>query len=336
MKKLVTKRSVGKFTLVIGLFLLMQTSVVLAADEIVGTWQVKMDFDGREMNATLFLSKDKEGNLTGRWGSSELTNVKFEDGKLTFDRTIAFGDQEFTSNFSGTLKDGKITGVMSNDFGDMDVNAVKMKPKSPTVGIWDFKFTVGDMDIEGKLTITENKEGKLEGKWTENMGEHKVSDIKYENGKLSLKRQSNVEGMEFESTLEGTIKDNKLTGTLSSEMGDIDFNAERYGTALIGNWELTTESERGPRKSLLMVGPDLTAKYETFGGEVPVKDLKLEGDQVSFKVEIGFGDRTFQMEFKGKLEGKELKGQMISDRGENEVTGKKIEIPAPAPASSEN
>ena len=87
---------------------------------------------------------------------------------------------------------------------------------------------------------------------------------------------------------------------------------------------------------MLMVDPDLTARYETFGGEVPVKNLKLEGDQVTFDLELGWGDRTFEMSFKGKLDGKTLKGQMSSERGDNEVTGKMVEKKKPAPAAATN
>ena len=65
---------------------------------------------------------------------------------------------------------------------------------------------------------------------------------------------------------------------------------------------------------MLTIYGDMTGRYEMFGGEIPIKDLKLEGDQVSFKVEMGFGDQTFKMEFKGKLDGKTLKGQTSSDK----------------------
>jgi hypothetical protein len=80
----------------------------------------------------------------------------------------------------------------------------------------------------------------------------------------------------------------------------------------------------------LTVRRDLSGRYESFGGEVPVRDLKLEGNQVSFKVTTGFGDQTREMEFKGTLEGKTLKGQVTTPNGSREVTGKKVET---APAS---
>ena len=63
--------------------------------------------------------------------------------------------------------------------------------------------------------------------------------------------------------------------------------------------------------------------HQFFGGEIPIKDLKLDGEQVTFGVELGFGDRTFNMDFSGKLDGKTLKGEFETPRGKREVTGKK-------------
>ena len=325
MKQIVTKVTTGKTILLICLCLLMQSSLVRAADDITGTWRATMDFDGRESFATLSFAKKADGTLTGKWGSDNLSDVKFENGKLTFVRKQSFGDQEFTSDFSGTFKDDKIKGVMSNDFADIDITAVRKKPVSPAVGQWDISFTVMDQNIKARLIISQNKEGKLEGKWTEEMGEHKISDLKFEDGKLSFKRHSKIDDLEFDSTYEGTIKGNELIGTMKSEMGDIQANGKRFGADLIGNWEMTTTSDFGTRTSMMTIEPDLTGYYESFGGEIPMKNLKLENGQITFKLEMGFGDQTFVMNFKGKLEGKTIKGQMESDRGTSEVTGKKIE-----------
>ena len=120
-------------------------------------------------------------------------------------------------------------------------------------------------------------------------------------------------------------------------MGEVAVTGQRIGTALIGKWEITRTTDQGTRTSLLVIDTDLTGRYESFGGEIPIKDLKLEGDQVSFKTEMGFGDQTFVTEFKAKLDGKTLKGQSVSERGTNELTGKKVEptpptTPTPAPA----
>ncbi|MBN2181602.1 MAG: hypothetical protein JW715_06790 [Sedimentisphaerales bacterium] len=325
MNNVLTGKKSGKFFVLTCLVLFMQVSFVWAAEDIVGDWKMTMDFNGRDSFATLSIAKKADGTLTGKWGSSELSKVKFENGKLTFVRTLSFGEQEFTSDFSGTLKDDKITGVMSSDFGDMNATGVRKKPICPALGQWDINFSVMEQDIAAKLVISQTKDGKFEGKWTENMGEHTVSNIKYENGKLSLTRKSKIEDFEFESTYEGTIKGNDLTGTLKSEMGDIQANGKRFGAELIGTWEMTTTSDFGTRTSMMVVEPDLTGYYESFGGETPMTNLKLENGQLTFKLVMGGGDMTFEMSFKGKLDGKTIKGQMDSERGASEVTGKKVE-----------
>jgi len=304
--------------------LFVPTSLVWAAEDITGQWEMKMDFGGRDSFATVSISKQADGSLTGKWGSTDLSDVKFQDGKLTFVRIIQFGDQEFTMDYAGTLKDGKITGTMSSDQGEFDVNGTRFKPKCAALGRWDINFNVGDRQINARLSVSEKSDGTLDGKWSEE-GEHVISDIKFKDGKLSFTRQSKIEDFEFETTYEGQIKGNELTGTMKSDMGDIPANGKRAGALLIGKWDLTTESEFGTNKSMMRVNGDMTGRYEFFGGEIPMKDLKLEGNQVTFTLEMGWGDQTFTLDFKGTLDGKNLKGQMTSDRGTSDITGKKVE-----------
>jgi hypothetical protein len=69
----------------------------------------------------------------------------------------------------------------------------------------------------------------------------------------------------------------------------------------------------------------MTGTYTMRDNEVEVKDLKVDGNNVSFKIELSFNDRQFTMEFKGMVEGKTLKGEFITQRGAREALGKKID-----------
>jgi hypothetical protein len=106
-------------------------------------------------------------------------------------------------------------------------------------------------------------------------------------------------------------------------MGQWLAKGQRVGTALIGEWELTSTSEMGTRRGMMRVEKDLTGRYQFFGGEIPMNELKLEGNQVTFYLEAGFGDRVFRLNFKGELDGENLKGEMSSERGTSQITGKK-------------
>jgi hypothetical protein len=326
-------RSALRWLLLVALVLLAGgTAQRLVAADVTGAWQVSMDFNGNTMTATLTFEKKPDGTLTGKWGASPLSDVKLDGDKLTFTRTMRMGGQEFPQEFTGTVKDGKLTGTMGNDQFEFPITAVPKKPLSPALGQWDITFNVGDRDIAARLIISQQPDGTLVGKWNEE-GEHTVSNVKYDNGKLTFTRDSKIEGMELQTTYEGTIKGDELIGTLKGDMGSWQANGKRFGTALIGTWELTSETEMGTFTSNLTINPDLSGSYEFFGGEIPIKNLTLDNGDVTFTMETQFGGEASEWSFKGKLDGKTLKGKMDTPRGTNDIVGKKIEA-APAVASS--
>ena len=69
----------------------------------------------------------------------------------------------------------------------------------------------------------------------------------------------------------------------------------------------------------------MTGTYTYRDSETAVRDLKVDGDQVSFKVTMRWQDREYPMEFKGKMDGATLKGEFTTSRGAREVTGNKID-----------
>jgi hypothetical protein len=300
-------------------------ALVFAAEGIAGDWEMTMDFNGRTTFATLSIAKKADGAFTGTWGRNELSDVKFDGEKLTFTRTIKMGEREFTMTYAGTLKEGKLTGTLSSDRGSFAANGARKVPMCPVVGQWDLAFTIRDQARTARLSVVRKPDGTPDVAWKSQTGEHTISNVKIEDGKLSFARKSKMNDREFESTFEGTVKGNAISGTMKSQMGEIAVTGQRFGANLIGAWELATTSDQGPRTGMLTVFGDLTGRYELFGGEIPIKEIKLEGDQVAFSVEMGFGDQAFKLDFKGKLDGKTLKGEVTSPRGTREVTGKKME-----------
>lgn len=67
----------------------------------------------------------------------------------------------------------------------------------------------------------------------------------------------------------------------------------------------------------------MTGTYQMRNRDVPVKDLKVEGNKLSFKVEMTFNERSFEMDFKAEIDGDTLKGESTTQRGTREFTGKK-------------
>ncbi len=299
-----------------------------AAEAVTGAWEMTMDFNGQKTFATLVINAKSDGTLAGTWGRNALLDVKFDGQKLTFARTIKMGDQEFKTTFEGALKDGKLVGTISSDRGQIEAVGARVKPKPAVLGTWEFKYRIGERDVTGKLAITQNADGALAGAWTSAMGEHTVADVQFKDNTLAFSRKSKINDREFESTYAGTLKDHTLTGKFKSQRGEMEANAQRVGAALVGAWEMTTTTDQGTRTSVLTVCGDLTGRNEFFGAELPIKDLKLEGNEVTFAVDMRFGEQSSTLTFKGTLDGKTLKGEMTSPRGARAITGKKLGSPA--------
>jgi hypothetical protein len=302
-----------------------------ATEDVTGEWAVAVDTDFGPMQGTLTLEKKPDGALAGQWGAVALSNVKFEDDQLTFTRTIPTPNGDMTQDFKGTVKDGKLTGITSGEQGESKVTGAKRRPMPSAVGVWDLKYTVGDRDVTARLVVSQKPDGPMGAKWLSPMGESVISNVKVQDDKITFDRVIKLSDQEIRVTFGGTIQGDKLSGVSQSDMGEIPVAGTRFGGEIIGKWEVTSVSDIGTFTSLMVIHPDLTGTYEVFS-DVPMKDLRFENGQLTFAVQFGPEDQPFKMDFKGKVEGKTLKGQMTSGMGTSQVMGKKLQA-APAAAT---
>ena len=291
---------------------------------IAGDWEIKIDFNGPKVTSILSFSRDKEGKITGKWiafwGINELNNLRYEENKLSFVQVSRFGDNEITSNFTGAIQRGKLSGTLSNDRGRFEVEGKRLRRMPMVMGSWEMKFKVGERNITTTLVVKADEAGKPAAEWQSQWGEHQITDVTFKKGKLTFQRKSKIQDQEWESTFEGTLKAHKLSGVIKSERGDITAEGTRVGAALIGQWELDISTDSGNRKQLLRVNPDLSAML----GPIAVKKINLDDDEVAFTTELEFGDQKYEIGFAGKLDGRKLSGELTSSRGSQQVTGKKI------------
>jgi hypothetical protein len=292
-----------------------------------GDWRIKVDYDGRQFESILSFSRDREGNQTGQWisfmGLTDLKDLSYEDGKLSFamERRNREGGTN-TMKFAGTIEDGKLAGTLTSDVGENKVEGARIPRMPRAAGTWEMNYKIGDREITSTLVLKVDKEGNLTGEWKSSMGEHAISDVKYERGTLTFKRTSKFQDRQFESTFEGTIdrQTGVLSGTFKSDRGEIPVEGKRLGAALIGDWKLELTSDRGTRPQRLVVYPDMSGLF----GAIPVKKINFEDGKVDFILVLQFGDQSFEMTFAGKLEDSKLTGELTSSRGSQKVTGTKV------------
>ncbi|MBE0537474.1 MAG: hypothetical protein IH624_17560 [Phycisphaerae bacterium] len=291
-----------------------------------GDWQVKVSFgEDRQMDAILSFSRNAEGQQTGQWisfmGINDLKDVAVQDGTLTFNWVTRNREgQEATSKFTGTIAEGKLTGILAGARGEMKVEGARA-PRTPrAVGQWEMKYKIGERDITSTLVITADKEGVLAGEMKSQRGESVISDVQYERGALSFKRTSKFQDREFVSAFEGTLEGDALKGVMKSERGEISVEGTRIGAAIIGTWNLEIAGEQGSRKQRLTVNPDLSGLY----GTLPIKQITLEGDKVSFVMVMEFGEQRFEMNFEGAVADAKMIGELKTTRGSQKITGAKV------------
>ncbi len=295
---------------------------------ITGDWMMTSEFNGQKVNSILSFSRGEDNQLKGRWisfmGVNELKDVKFENGKLSFVQVFRFGDQENTSTFEGTLENNTLTGALKGEQGEFAMTG-KRSPRMPAaVGVWEMKVKMAEREYTGTLTIKANAEGKLTGEWKSERGTSEISNITAERNKLTFTRKMTLGDQSRESSFEGTLKGNTLTGTFTSDRGESTAEGTRVGGAVIGTWDLTITADSGtPRMQVLKIHPDLSALY----GTMPIEKVTLDGENLSFKTEFSFGDQKTELSFTGKVTGDKLTGEVTSPRGGRKVEGKKQPAP---------
>jgi len=290
-----------------------------------GDWKVMVNYDGGQFGSILSFSRDREGNQTGSWisfmGLSELKDIKYEEGQLSFawDSRNRDGGTS-TTNFKGTIKEGKLSGTLSSDRGEFELEGKRSPRVSRAVGSWAMKYKFGEREITSTFIVKADKEGNLTAQWQGRRSKSEITDLQYERGKLSFKRKSTYQERQFESAFEGTVRGDTLSGVMKSQRGEITVEGKLVGAPIIGTWNLEVASERGSRKQRLRVNRDMSGLY----GAIPVKKVNFEDGKVSFKIVLEFGERKFEMSFEGKLEDSKLTGELTSSRGSQKIKGTKV------------
>ena len=300
-------------------------SARMGGSELYGDWQIKADPCDRQGSSILSFAGDSEGKLIGLWITSrsftELEDVRFKDNTVTFTQTVRFRKETFKGNFAGTIEGDKLSGTLTHGGTQSKIEG-KLSRRIPlAAGNWEMKFKVGERDITATLAVKADSEGKLTAEWQSQMGEHKITDVQYEGGKLTFKRQSKIQDREWESTFEGTIdsKTNTLSGVIKAEQGEIPAEGKLIGSELIGNWILDVSAPWGNSRQRLKINRDMSGMY----GTTPIEKITLEGDKVTFKVTPEFGRMRFEMNFEGKLDGSKLTGELKNQEVPGQLRAKR-------------
>lgn len=159
-------------------------------------------------------------------------------------------------------------------------------------------------------------------------------EIEIQNGKISedgtVAFATKVErgGRTIENKYQGKVSEDKLTGTteFTTQNGQTrsrEWSAKREGASLTGKWKTIRERDDGSTMefiyNLKQEGNKLTGTTSFNNGEeLPLKEGKVEGDKVTFKVVRERDGRSFTADYTGKLQGPTIVGSVAVDWGDGE------------------
>lgn len=93
-----------------------------ASEDLAGAWEAVLEVPNNDVDVTIVFSKKDDGSLAGTFtsplGATELKNIKYEGGKLSFTRTVDYQGQVFDMDFEGTVANGEVEGSFSTQMGD--------------------------------------------------------------------------------------------------------------------------------------------------------------------------------------------------------------------------
>jgi hypothetical protein len=180
-----------------------------------GNWDLKYKFGDMDITAVLTIKEDKDGALTAAWKSdqvqSEVSDVNYERGTLSFKRKIKMQDREWESTFEGTFdrETGFLTGTLKSEMGDVPVEGKRIG--EALIGNWDLDLTMEDRQSKQRMRVNPD----LSGLW----GTLPIEKIDLKDGKVNFKVKMEFGGQGSEMTFNGTLTDGKLTGQMTSDWG---------------------------------------------------------------------------------------------------------------------
>lgn len=310
-----------------------------AQESAVGTWDVTMDFGGRQVEGKVII-EEKDGALTGKWssqrGESELSDVKLEEGKLTFLRKLERQGQSFELPFEGKIEGDKLTGAFVTPQGEMPVTGKRAGGAEPATPAGESKGIVGTWNItsESQLGTLKRKlivKPDMTASYESEDAKFPVKNLKVAEDDVTFDVTVSAQGQDLPLAFKGKLDGDKLKGNYlmdGQEVATVTGDREKAGPAggasgVFGTYDVTSESALGTLKRKLTINPDMTGTYDTGEEKFPLKNVKVDGDNITFDVTVSIDGNDLPLKFTGKSEGGNITGKFASEAGDATVTGKK-------------
>ena len=209
-------------------------------------------------------------------------------------------------------------------FGLTLLAADKKVDLSPA-GTWTWNFVNQNGDTIESVAKLKIEGDKLSGTVMRgaNGMESPIENAKWSGEEISFETSRKRDGNTFISKYNGKFSGNSIKGKMelnfNGEPVNRDWEAVRGPRGISGNWKYTFTTSGGqifePKLKLKQQGDDVTGVLIFNENEAPISAGKVAGDDISFDVVRERDGQTFTSNYRAKLDGDTLKGQITSNFG---------------------
>ena len=286
-----------------------------------GEWSMVMDFQGQEVPGTMTITEADGGGIAGVWtddgGDTELVDVTFEGGTLTFTRSVDYQGDTFDIEYSGTIDGDSITGAFTTPAGDLETSGTRGGGSGDVglAGNWTLQVDsqLGDNEREFNVADDMTAVYVVEGE------EFEVEDLELDGDAVTFSVTLSLQGQEAMLDFEGELDGDSLTGELfmdGNSVAEVDGSRAGGGGGITpGVYALTVDSQIGEFQHKLTVNDDGSMVYESDGEETEPTNVEVEGSDVYFEVTVNADGQSFDLEFEGAFEDGKLEGEFLLDGG---------------------
>jgi len=198
---------------------------IIAKPECVGVWLIKTGPADRQRTSELVITQDDKGKLEAKWvsgrGESEISNLKCEKDKLTFERIIKFDDREMKTTFAGQVKGNELTGTFTSDRGEREMTG--KRKGAEYIGRWDLVSKTERGDWNSSLWI----DNELSATYSMGFGNIDANDLKLEGNSVKFNITFGFGDRSFKIDFDLKIDGDKIKGESSSEMGTSEVTGKK-------------------------------------------------------------------------------------------------------------
>jgi hypothetical protein len=207
--------------------------------------------------------------------------------------------------------------------------------KADPTGTWVWMRELEGQANRSVLKLV-NKNGTLTGTYHRSGQTVPISKGKFEKGEVSFEAEGSFQEQKIRARFHGKLSQDEINGTIDIVIEDnslpLPWTAKR-GVDLddvVGAWKIKLDAPNGNLESTLKLaadGENLKGVYTGRAGEHPAQDLKLEGNQLSWKVEAERNGGKFKGVYRAQITGNSLKGtldfSLNDNNGKLEFTGER-------------